>query len=178
MQSDELLGLLHIYTGNGKGKTTAAIGLAVRMCGAGHRVLFAQFLKGRPSAELEPLHRLDIEVCRTGSSEKFTWEMTEPERIQCRESCQQVWETAYAALISGNYGLVVLDEVLDALAAGMLEERALQAALLQRSAATEVVLTGHHPSEGLCRMADYLSCIEAQKHPYQRGISARSGVEY
>ncbi|MCI8441898.1 MAG: cob(I)yrinic acid a,c-diamide adenosyltransferase [Provencibacterium sp.] len=178
MLEDRQAGLLHIYTGDGKGKTTAAIGLAVRMCGAGRRVLFAQFLKGRPTAELAPMRQLGIEICRTDPVIKFIGAMDEQERLQCRESCRQVFSAACSALQSGNYGLVILDEVLDAVSAGMLEEKELQQALFSRAAETEAVLTGRSPSKELCQMADYFSFIQAQKHPYERGIAARYGVEF
>lgn len=178
MKTDESRGMLHIYAGDGKGKTTAAIGLAVRMCGAGRRVLFAQFLKGRPTAELMPMHRLGIEICRTEPVIKFIGEMDEQERLQCRDSCRQVFAAACSALKSGDYGLVVLDEVLDAISVKMLEETALLQALLARAANTEAVLTGRSPGGEICRMADYFSFIQAKKHPYERGISARYGVEY
>ncbi|MCI8622302.1 MAG: cob(I)yrinic acid a,c-diamide adenosyltransferase [Provencibacterium sp.] len=176
--SPRTVGLLHIYEGNGKGKTTAAIGLAVRMCGVGRKVLFTQFLKGCPTAELEPMRRLGIELRRTDPVQKFIRAMNEEERRECRHSCRQVFEAARRALCGGSYGLVVLDEVLDAVNAGMLEEEALLEALKARSEGTEAVLTGRAPSDRLCRTADYISYIEARKHPYQQGIAARPGVEY
>lgn len=175
---NEKRGLIHLYIGSGKGKTTAAIGLCVRMHGTGRRVLFAQFLKGQPSAEVEPLRRLGIQVERTDPVKKFIKSMDEEEYGACCRSCRALFERARDALQSGEYGLVVLDEVLDTAGHGIIGEEELCQALMDRSPDTEVVLTGRNPGQRLCELADYISDMQAIKHPYQKGITAREGIEY
>lgn len=171
-------GLLHIYTGDGKGKTTASIGLCIRACGVGKRVLFAQFLKGRPSGEIEPLKKLGITVLRTDPVRKFLGAMNHEERLQCDTSCQELFLDITDSLRRGTFDLVVLDEVLDALGHKIIDEEAFVQALHARQSGTEVVLTGRSPSARLCDMADYLTEMTAKKHPFERGISARKGIEY
>lgn len=174
----ETTGLLHLYIGDGKGKTTASIGLCVRAQGAGKRVLFTQFLKGRDTAELEPLRRLGIEVRRTDPVKKFFSAMDERERGECYRSCRELFSLAADALREGYYGLVVLDEVLDAVNAGILTEAELCHALTARAQAVEAVCTGRSPGESICAAADYISEIQALRHPYTRGVAARPGIEY
>lgn len=175
---NEKKGLIHLYIGSGKGKTTAAAGLCVRMRGTGRQVLFAQFLKGQPSAEVEPLRRLGIQVERTDPVKKFIKSMNEEEYSECCRSCRALFERAERALQSGEYGLVALDEVLDAVGHGIIGEEELLQALESRSPATEAVLTGRNPGQKLCELADYISDMQAVKHPYQKGITARAGIEY
>lgn len=175
---DETRGLLHLYMGNGKGKTTAAVGLCVRCIGAGKRVFFAQFLKGRPTAELDPLRRLGVEIRRTDPVLKFVRDMNERERADCEASCRGLFSDARAKMKSGEYGLIVLDEALDAVNLGFVGEEELCAALTERAAQTEAVLTGRSPGAVLLEAADYISEIGCLRHPYQRGIAARRGIEY
>lgn len=174
----ETAGLLHLYIGDGKGKTTASIGLCIRALGAGKRVLFAQFLKGRDTAELEPLRRLGIEVRRTEPVKKFLSAMDEREREECRRSCCELFAFTADALHEGRYGLVVLDEVLDAVNAGIFTEEELCRALMERERTVEAVCTGRNPGEEIRAAADYISEIRALRHPYTRGIAARPGIEY
>ena len=111
----EKLGLIHAYTGDGKGKTTAAVGLCVRAAGRGLRVVFCQFLKGRASGELEPLERLGVTLMRMQDPEaqmKFTFQMTEAELEESRRQHRELLERAKAAAASGAYDLVVLDEAI------------------------------------------------------------------
>lgn len=170
-------GKVHIYTGNGKGKTTAAVGLAVRARGAGRQVLIAQFLKGTPTAELEPLASLGIAVLRTEAVQKFTFQMNEEEKARCRADCIELLGRVHTSVVDGCCGLLVLDEVLDAIRCGMVEEASLLALLDDRGEA-EVVLTGRGPSQALLDRADYVTLMTAQKHPYEQGLPARRGIEY
>lgn len=171
-------GLVHLYIGGGKGKTTAAVGLAVRMAGTGGRVLFLQFLKGADTGELTGLEQLGIQVLRTGKVKKFVSKMTLAEREDCHTQCEQCFAAACEALTSGSWDLVVLDEVLDAVNCGMVDQTALVSAVSSRSETTEVVITGRNPCDELVELADYISEMQCIKHPYQRGIVARRGIEY
>lgn len=178
IQKDNTLGLVHIYEGNGKGKTTAALGLAIRMCGTGRRVWFGQFLKGRDTSELSSLQRLDIEVERTTPVVKFIRNMTAQEYEECVESCRNLFKKANEAAKSGRYGLVVLDEILDVIIHEIISTQELCDLLQEKHPTTEIALTGRHANDTICNKADYISQIEAIKHPYNAGITARRGVEY
>lgn len=171
-------GLVHLYVGDGKGKTTAAMGLAIRALGAERKVLVTQFLKGRGTAELSVLGRLGIEVVRTPEVKKFTNQMDDAEREEAKQSCEACLARAAEALQSGEYGLVVMDEVVDAVNVGFIDVARLIEVISNRHSETEVVLTGRNPKEEIVDAADYLTVMSALKHPYQKGIVARKGIEY
>ena len=171
----EQTGLLHIYTGDGQGKTTAALGLALRACGAGLRVMIVQFLKGRDTAELTSLAQLGIPVVR-GTADKFVPAMTPAEREDCRR--QQRACLAQARAKAPECDLLVLDEAFGAVSAGMLSLGELTDFVGHKPAHTELVLTGRDAPESLTARADYVSEIRCVRHPYDRGISARRGIEY
>lgn len=175
---DQTVGLIHLYIGDGKGKTTAAIGLCVRAYGAGKKVLFTQFLKGRETSELTPLRSLGVDVLRTDSVTKFWNTMNESERRECSENCFNLLAYAADAMRDGRYDLVVLDEVLDVVNLGIFTQEQLCSAFEERAASVEIVCTGRNPGRKLTDMADYISEIQALKHPYTRGVSARLGIEY
>lgn len=169
--------MLHIYTGNGKGKTTAAVGLSVRAAGAGLRVLFCQFLKDGSTSECPMLERLGVRLLCVKEMEQFTFRMNAQQKARCREQHAQLLARISQALEAEDYQLVVLDEILDAVNTGMLEESQLMQ-LVRRCAAREVVVTGRNPSPELCDRADYISQMMEIKHPYHRGVKARKGIEY
>lgn len=169
--------MLHIYTGNGKGKTTAAVGLSVRATGAGMRVLFCQFLKNGTTHESAMLESLGVRLLCVPGMEGFTFRMDEEQRANCRRQHRALFEQIVQELESTDYQLVVLDEILDAVHAGMLEEKQMLS-LVKRCAEREVVITGRNPSSALCEQADYISQMMEIKHPYHRGIQARKGIEY
>lgn len=169
-------GLIHIYHGDGKGKTTCAFGLALRCAGCGYHVRIAQFLKGRESGELRAMEAFDhVEVLRTEKPPCFTWQMTEQQKQQTAKQCGQLLREAFAD--TEEIRLLVLDEVLIAILTGMLEEEQLITLLQNRPAHLEVVLTGRSPSENLRSMAHYITEMRKEKHPYDSGIAARRGIE-
>lgn len=171
-------GCIHIYCGNGKGKTTAALGLSVRAAGSGMRVLFVQFLKGQPTSELESLKLLpNIRVLRTEQSGKFTFQMTPDELADLRVRQTDTLRTAMEAARSGECDLLVLDEIFGALSTQTVDETVLKNFLAHKPAALELVLTGRNPSACYIDQADYVSEIQAVKHPYERGLPARKGIE-
>lgn len=171
-------GLLQLYTGDGKGKTTAAVGLLVRATGTGLRTLLVQFLKGRDSGELCSLQALGVPVWRCASTERFVFQMNDEELAACKRETQSCFERIREAVASGDYDVVALDEVLDAAGLGLVDEQALVDLVKTRPSHTEMVLTGRNPCAALCEMADYISEIRAVKHPYQKGVCARAGIEY
>jgi cob(I)alamin adenosyltransferase len=170
-------GLIHLYIGGGKGKTTAAAGLCVRAAGRGKKVIFAQFLKGMESGETVSLEKLGVVIIR--SSTRFGWlsQMDEPVKTSCGEKQRELLGETAAALEGAAGALVVLDEVLDALNAGMITAEALRDFIEHRGAETELVMTGRNPPSWLLEKADYVSDIQKVKHPFDRGVPAREGIE-
>lgn len=166
--------MLHIYQGDGKGKTTAAMGLALRMAGRGKQVVVAQFLKCEDSGERFALARLDgVELLPLPDCLPFTFELTPEqlglERERYRRMLEQLEERAAHA------DLLVLDEVCDAVDAGLVE---LEAVLhLLDGYEGEAVLTGRQGQPPLLERADYVTRMEKQKHPFDRGQGARIGIE-
>lgn len=172
-------GLMHIYTGEGKGKTTAAVGLGVRAAGAGKTVLFAQFLKDGSSSEIAVLN--EIENINTRHCETVTgWvkDMTEEERAKAKADYARFLSDLFAEAEAEDADLLILDEILAAVNCGFIEERELLSFLEKRPAKLEVVLTGRSPSPDICLRADYITEMKKLKHPYDRGIRARRGIEY
>lgn len=169
-------GLVHLYTGNGKGKTTAAFGLSLRMAGRGGRTLIVQFLKGRPTGEVIAVKRIpEIEVRRFGS-ERFV----DPRNLRQEDIklAKEGLDTAARAMSSGDYRLVVLDEVNVAVAFNLLEVEEVESAVMSRHPNTEVVLTGRYAPDSFFELADYVTEFRELKHPFSRGIRAREGIEY
>lgn len=172
------LGLVHIYCGEGKGKTTCSVGLTVRACGYGLHVLFMQFLKSGTSSELKILRELPgIEVLGTKPIKKFSFQMTEEEKAETRAVSQKEVEDMLQMIQNDHYDMVVLDEVLGAIEAGLLDGQVIVDFLKNRPEKLEVVLTGRYPTPELSELADYISKIDKVKHPYDRGIPARAGIE-
>ncbi len=173
-----MFGLVHIYCGDGKGKTTAAVGLAVRCAGRGNKVLLVQFLKSRDSGELYSLAKLpDIEVMRGKESKKFTFQMNEEEKHALLIEHNKMFEQVLAKIENGGYSLLILDEVIGALNAKVFEMPKLIEFLRHKPENLEVVLTGRNPAPELVEIADYVSEMRKVKHPMDRGIMAREGIE-
>ncbi len=167
--------MLHIYYGNGKGKTTAAMGLALRMAGRGKRVVVAQFLKCEDSGERLALARLPgVELLSLPDCLPFTFQLTEQQRENERERYASM--LAQLSELAPRADLLVLDEVCDAIDCGLVElENVL---LLLDGYSGEVVLTGRQGQAQLLTRADYVTRMEKVKHPFDRGVDAREGVEW
>jgi cob(I)alamin adenosyltransferase len=170
-------GLIHLYIGSGKGKTTAAVGLCVRAVGREKAVLFTQFLKGAESGETAALEKLGVTVIRSGIHFGWLSKMDESVKSSCGEMQRELLRETAAVLEKKTEALVVLDEVLDALNAGMIEGETLCDFIDHRGADTELVMTGRNPPLWLIEKADYVSDIQKVKHPFDRGIKAREGIE-
>ena len=171
-------GLIHIYCGDGKGKTTAAIGLAVRAAGRGMPVLIAQFLKGRESGELHALAKIpEITLLRGKAGDKFTFQMDERELQQTYDENSKLLLSVVEAARAGKCKLLILDEIMGSLATETVDADLLRSLVEQKPAGLELVLTGRNPPDWLVEAADYVSEIKKQKHPFDRGIPAREGIE-
>lgn len=171
-------GLVHLYVGDGKGKTTAAVGLAVRCCGHGEKVLFCQFLKGRPTGEITQLEKLGIDVVRAKTGEKFFFQLDDDEKEQLKVGHARCLNQAAQAASDGSYRMIILDEVIDAANCGAVSYLALMELIANRAPDTEIILTGRNPEKQLSDAADYLTEFKCLKHPYQCGVAARPCVEF
>jgi len=173
-------GLLIVYTGPGKGKTTCALGTAFRAVGQGLRVLMVQFIKGSwhygeldaakmlgdDKFEIHPMGRGFVKI---GGAE------TDPEDIRLAEQC---WESGRAAIYSGNYDLVILDEINYTISYKMLGAEVVVEALQGRPQQVHVICTGRNAHPMLVEAADLVTEMKEVKHPYTRGILAQRGIDY
>ena len=165
--------MLHLYWGNGKGKTTAAMGLALRALGHGRRVVIVQFLKDGTSGEIAPLRAAGAAVYACPNA-KFTWLMDEADKAAAREASAR----ALGRALAEPFDLLVLDEACAALKSSILDEALLRRAVAFAKNGREVVLTGRDPDPWLQDAADYSTEMRAHRHPYADGVAAREGVEY
>ncbi len=168
--------MVHLYTGNGKGKTTAAFGLALRVVGRGGMVLIIQFLKGLPTGEVLAVKRIpEIEVKRFGSERFVDPKNPKEEDVLLARSGL---EEASRGMSSGKYWLVVLDEINVAVAFNLLPEEEVIESVKSRDPGTEVVLTGRYAPSSFYDLADYVTEFREVKHPFQSGIPAMEGIEF
>ena len=170
----EGLGLVHLYWGEGKGKTTAAMGLALRALGGGYRVVIVQFLKGADSGEVGLLRRLGAEIYRGKAGQKFVFQMDEAERAAARAKQNE----NLTAALARPADLLVLDEACAAWQLDMVDHALLERAVRGRPAGVEVVLTGRNPAPWMLEAADYSTELRCCRHPYEKGVKARRGVEF
>lgn len=170
----EKTGLLHLYWGDGKGKTTAAMGLALRALGRGRRVVVVQFLKDGSSGEIALLEQLGAKVFCGPAGQKFVFQMTEEEKAANR-ICQTENLQAAAAQPAD---LLILDEAGSVWELDMVDKTLLEQIVLQRPAGQECVLTAHAAPQWMMDAADYVTEMKNHKHPYQKGIAARKGIEF
>jgi len=167
-------GLVHLYWGDGKGKTTAAMGLALRALGTGRRVVIVQFLKGGQSGEIPLLRSLGAQIFRGKARMKFSFQMNEAEKAETRALQTEHLRKA----LDCESDLLVLDEACAAWQTELIDRELLQTAVLEKPAGREVVLTGRQPPEWMREAADYITEMHCHRHPFERGVPAREGVEY
>jgi len=168
------LGKIHIYTGDGKGKTTAALGLALRAIGAGYRVYIIQFLKGQDYSELKSLKPLKAVTVKRFGQKGFIYQKAgDKDRLQAKAAL--AW--AKKVLRSGQFDLVILDEIFLAVLFKLLTVAEISALIKNKPFDTELIMTGRRAPASLIRIADYVTEMKEIKHPYQKGILARKGIE-
>ncbi len=170
------VGCVHVYCGDGKGKTTCVMGLLTRAAGAGKRVLLHQFLKDNASSERAIIDHLPgVTVIPGIPMDKFTFQMNEEERDALRRQNDAMLDRIVGE--AAEYDMLVLDESVYAIHTGLLEEERILAFLDEKPPHLEVVLSGRNPSEKLIDRADYVSEIKKVKHPFDGGLSSRVGIE-
>lgn len=170
-------GYIQVYTGNGKGKTTAALGLALRAAGHGQASFIGQFLKGQRYGELKSVRRLSpLITIRQFGRKGFLHVTGDPDGEDIRRA-RRGFEAVLRALASGKYRIVVLDEINVALHFRLLGRRDVELLLDRRPADVELVLTGRYAPAWLIRRADLVTEMRDRKHYYEKGVGARSGIE-
>lgn len=167
--------MLQIYCGDGKGKTTAAIGLGVRGAGSGMRVCLVQLMKGGFTSELDALALIPaIEVMRCDRDYGFVWNMNDEEKKQLIDCHNSLLKRAF----SGGYDMIILDEFNSAYQLGLLDRDAAAELILRDRSNAEIIITGREPDKIFTDAADYISELKCVKHPYQNGVTARKGIEF
>ena len=172
--------LTHIYFGDGKGKTTAALGLALRANGAGKKVVIVQFLKDWQSSELKSLELLPtIKVFRGKSSGSvFIKDMTEEQIAETKKIHDDNLNVALDLHKAGECDVLVLDEAIDAYQLDVLDHGLFEDLINNKPDDLELVITGHKPDRELFQNADYITEMVKRRHPYDKGIQGRKGIEF
>jgi cob(I)alamin adenosyltransferase len=173
--SDGAPGYVHVYTGDGKGKTTAALGLALRAAGHGHTVFIGQFMKGQHYGELTSLARIpEVTVEQFGDEGCFRLsEVTERHRVHASQGLERV----RTVMASGEYRVIIMDEISVAIWFGLVTEQEVLDLVEAKPIRTELVLTGRRAPDSLISRADLVTEMREIKHYYTRGILARDGIE-
>lgn len=172
-------GLVHVYTGEGKGKTTAALGVALRVLGWGGRVIVIQFIKGYPNigeagfakdfGDRFALKQFGSDDMRQIGVEKVR---------QRKQQAVEALSAAREAVSSGEWDLVILDEINNAMHYGLVEIASVADMVRSKPERTELILTGRYAPQEIIDLADYVTEMRAIKHPLENGLSAREGVDY
>lgn len=173
----ESKGLVIVNTGNGKGKTTAAFGQALRVAGHGDAVCIIQFIKGKwQTGEAKAVAMcndlIELHVCGTG----FTWDADDLGEV--KQAAQRGWQLARAKILSGAYRLVVLDELTYLLNYELVAESEILATLEARPVGVNIVITGREAGSGLIALADIVTEMREIKHCYGTGVKAGKGIEF
>ncbi len=172
-------GLIHLYTGEGKGKTTASLGLALRASGAGKRVLFVQFLKSKPTSELISLNSLpNVQVIRNTKSFGFWRKLSNQEREEERQMHNQILQKVREIIQQEKVDLLILDEAVGAYSLQALDCQLLEKIIEEKPADLELVVTGRNPAPFFWQKADYITEMKEHRHPKNQGIMARKGIEF
>ncbi len=171
--------MIHIYIGDGKGKTTAAIGLVIRNLGHDGKILFAQFLKNSETGEVKVLTKLNgITFIRPRMRHKgFIFNLNDNQFNEIKEDLEKGFREIKEIIYNNRFSLIVLDEILDAIEFGFLSEEAV-IAVFDKFPATEFIITGRKATQAMKEKADYITIMNKEKHPFDRGIKAREGIEY
>jgi cob(I)alamin adenosyltransferase len=175
--AEKFKGYIQVYTGNGKGKTTAALGLALRAAGCGLRSYIGQFLKGQAYGELAAVRKLAPLITIEQFGRKGFVHVTENPDEEDIQRARTGLEKCRRAMLSERYSLVILDEVNVAVHFRLLSIKDILDLLNQKPADVEVILTGRYAPPALLRRADLVTEMKEKKHYYERGVRARPGIE-
>jgi len=169
-------GYIHVYTGDGKGKTTAAIGLGIRAAGAGYKVYMLQFMKGRKYSELVTIDKIENFNYSQHGRDEFV-NKKNPEKIDI-DLAKKGFTKAEELIKSNNYDMIILDEINVAIDYKLVSLEKILKLIKDKPEKLELILTGRYANTEIVKNADYVSEILEIKHPYQDGIQARKGVDF
>jgi cob(I)alamin adenosyltransferase len=173
-------GLIHVYTGNGKGKSTAALGQVLRSLGYGLKAYIVQFLKSRevPSGEIRAFSQFcdNVKLVRYHQVHPIFDPRVNVDQLSA--SVAEALDEARKAMMSGNYDIVVLDEINNAVADGFVDIESIVEFALSKPKEVELILTGRSAVQEIIDLADYVTEMKCVKHPFQRGVPARRGIEF
>lgn len=169
-------GCVHLYCGDGKGKSTAAAGLALRCTGSGNKVLFVQFFKDGSSGEIELLRRVGITTMHSNTIPGMVFQLSHTEIRTVQRDYTNLLQQAID--IAHGYDMLILDEIVSTCGYGIVPEEKLLNFLDNRPKRLEVILTGRNPSEAMKKRADYITEMKKHAHPFDKGQIARKGIEY
>jgi cob(I)alamin adenosyltransferase len=172
-------GLVQVYTGDGKGKTTAAAGLALRAAGRGLKVVFIQFLKHSDSGEIMLIEKSipEIQVKRFCSQSKFIWNMNNDEREILKTETRKGFAEALNIAAEGECDILILDEILGSCRNGFVNAEEILNMIKMKSEGVELILTGRDAPSEIIEAADLVTEMKNIKHPYEAGIGSRDGIE-
>lgn len=175
--AEKFKGYIQVYTGNGKGKTTAALGLALRAAGHGLKTYIGQFLKGMTYGELESAKKLAPFITLEQFGRRGFIHVTENPDDEDVSRAKKGLQKCLRAMLSGRYRIIILDEVNVALHFQLITEEDIQAFLDQKPAEMEIVLTGRYAPASLLKRADLVTEMKEKKHYFRKGVKARNGIE-
>lgn len=171
----ENIGLIHLYHGDGKGKSTCAFGLALRFSSYGKRVMIIQFLKDGSSGEITALSKLEgVTVLAKKATPSFTWNMTDEEKALTK----RLHDDEITQALSSEFDMLVLDELCGAMSNQLVDTTLVKQLLESKKPHQEIVITGRNPEQFILDMADYVTQMTQEKHPFEQGIPARMGIEF
>lgn len=172
-------GLIAVYTGNGKGKTTAAVGQGIRSAGNDLNVRMVQFLKGGSTGELNVIETIpNFNIFRFERPRGFFWTLNDQEKKELQEDIDKAMEFVESTIDNNYCDVLILDEVMGALSNKLIDIDRLIDAIQRRPETMEIILTGRNVPEKLYEIADYVTEMKDLKHPFEKGIPARKGIEW
>ncbi len=173
-------GIIEVYTGDGKGKTTAAVGLGIRAVGDGFKVAMIQFLKATPTGELKSLEKFagNFKVYRFEESKKFFWEANDEEKELMKRCEHRAFDFAKELCRNGDVDIIILDEIMLALYNKLLSVEEVCDFLKNKPENVELILTGRYAPQQILDAADLVTEMKMIKHPFEKGLPARKGIEF
>lgn len=168
-------GLIHLYHGDGKGKSTCAFGLALRFAFYGKKVFIVQFLKDGTSGEIEALSKFEnVTILAKKATSSFTWDMTDDEKA----ATKRLHDKELIEAMTTDCDMLILDELCSAMSHNLVDILLVDKLLNNKKEHQELVITGRNPVELIIQRADYITHMQAERHPFDEGIPARKGIEF
>ena len=172
-------GYIQIYTGNGKGKTTCAVGQGIRACGCGFKVLMVQFLKSWNTGEIDIIKNIDkFDFMRIGSPRDFTWNLTDREKSELKCEITTNFKFLSDLITSKKYDMIILDEILGTINEGFLSEDEVIDCISKKPNNVEIIITGRNASKRIIEKAELVTEMKEIKHYFKKGVEARRGIEF